>query len=193
MDFAYPKQTHNYLNILFGLKFKNYLEDPKTLCKLLNKYDATATWFPTILVIPDKKLSSLLDKGEHEVGCQVIWRESEIQRLETELGREIKFYVIHGTGTLINKIVWRRFHPPSIKSKKVKCVGGNINLDRLCYLYSPSEILKMFKKLNSKTTVVTHPTYINRRSVLSKKGPTSETFSFLLKSGVRFEKIRVEE
>lgn len=31
IDFPYPRQTENYLNILFGLRFKNYLEDSKTL------------------------------------------------------------------------------------------------------------------------------------------------------------------
>lgn len=72
MDFPYPRQTQNYLNLLLGLKFKNYLADSKTLCKLLNKYDATATWFPTILVTPDREFLDLLDEGGHEIGCQVI-------------------------------------------------------------------------------------------------------------------------
>jgi len=193
IDFPYPKQTQNYLNILLGLRFKNYLKDSKTLCKLLNRYNATATWFPTILVIPDRELLNLLDEGGHEIGCQFIWRESEIEKLEKEPGRKIRFYVIHGTGTLVNKLIWRRFHPPSIKSQELVSVKDDINFDKLCYRYPPSKILEMFKKLNPKTMVVTHPTYMNRRSILSKKGQTSETFSFLLKNGVRFEKIRIEQ
>jgi len=193
IDFPYPRQTENYLNILLGLRFKNYLEDSKTLCRLLNRYNATATWFPTVLVIPDRELLDLLDEGRHEIGCQFIWRESEIERLRSELGREIRFYAIHGTGTLINKVLWRRFRHPSIESKELVCIRDDINFDKLCYRYPPCEILKIFKKLSSKTMVVTHPTYMNRRSVLSKKGPTSETFSFLLKSGLRFEKIRIED
>lgn len=192
IDFPYPRQTENYLNVLFGLRFKNYLEDSKTLCRLLNRYNATATWFPTILVIPDRELLDLLDEGGHEIGCQFIWHESEIERLEKELGREMRFYVIHGTGTLVNKIIWRRFRPPSIRSKEVVCVRDDINFDKLCYRYPPSEVLKMFKKLSPKTMVVTHPTYMNRRSVLSKKGPTYKVFSFLLKNGVTFEKVKVE-
>lgn len=159
----------------------------------MNRYNATDTWVPTILVIPDRELLDLLDEGGHEIGCQFIWRESEIERLRTELDREIKFYAIHGTGTLVNKIIWRRFCPPFIRSKEVVCVRDDVNFDKLCYRYPPSEILKMFKKLSPKTMVVTHPTYTNRRSVLSKKGPTSGTFYFLLKNGVRFEKIRIEE
>ena len=192
MDFPYPKQTQNYLNILFGLRFKNYLEDSKTLCRLLNRYNATATWFPTILVIPDRELLDLLDEGGHEIGCQFIWRESEIERLETELGREIRLYVIHGTGTLINKVLWRRFRPPSIKSKEIISVRDDINFDKLCYRYPPSEILKMFKKLSPKIMVVTHPTYVNRQSILSKKGPTLKVFSLLLRNEVRFEKVKAE-
>jgi hypothetical protein len=192
VDFPYPRQTQNYLNILFGLRFRDYLEDSKTLCELLNRYNASATWFPTILVIPDRELLDLLDEGGHEIGCQFIWRESEIERLRSELGREIRLYAIHGTGTLINKVLWRRFRPPSIRSKEVVYVRDDVNFDKLCYRYSPSEILKMFKKLSPKTMVVTHPTYINRRSVLSKKGPTLEMFSLLLENGVAFEKINVE-
>jgi len=57
-------------------------------------------------------------KAGHDIGCQVIWRESEIEKLEEELGREIRFYAIHGAGTLVNKIIWRRFHPPSIRSEE---------------------------------------------------------------------------
>lgn len=109
-----------------------------------------------------------------------------------ELGKEIRFYVIHGTATMINKMVWRRFHLPSIKSRKVVRVGSNISFDKLCYRYPPSEILKMFKKLSPKTIVATHPTYINRRSVISKKGPTLKVFSLLLKNGVTFKKVEVE-
>jgi hypothetical protein len=192
MDFPYPKQAQNYLNLLLGLRFRNYLKDSKTLCKLLNRYNANATWFPTILVIPDRELLDLLDEGGHDIGCQFIWRESEIERLETELGREIRLYVIHGTGTLINKMLWRRFRPPSIKSKEIVSVRDDINFDKLCCWYSPSEILKMFRKLSPKTMIVTHPTYVNRRSILSKKGPTLKMFSFLLKNGVTFEKVKVE-
>jgi len=113
------------------------LEDSKTLCKLLNRYNATATWFPTILVVPDRELLDFLDEGGHEIGCQFIWRESEIERLEAELGREIKCYVIHATGTLINKVLWRRFRPPSIRSKEVVSVRDGKNFDKLCYRYPP--------------------------------------------------------
>jgi len=190
IDFPYPRQTENYLNILFGLRFKNYLEDSKTLCRMLNRYNATATWFPTVLVIPDRELLDLLDEGGHEIGCQFIWHESEIERLRSELGREIRFYVIHGTGTLINKVLWRRFRPPSIKAKEVVRVGIDTNFDKLCYRYPPSEILKVFDKLDPNTVVVTHPTYVNRQSILSKKGSTLKVFSFLLKNGVTFEKVK---
>jgi hypothetical protein len=198
IDHPYSGQFQNYISILLGLsvhkrlRFKNYLGDSKTLCKLLNKYNATATWFPIILVIPDRELLNLLDEGQHEIGCQFVWRESEIDRLERELDRKIKFYVIHGTGTPLNKIIWRRFRPPTIKSKEMVSVGFDINFDKLCYRYSPYEILKMFKKLSPKTIVVTHPLYMNRRSIPSKKGPTFEAFSLLLKNGIIFEKIKGE-
>ena len=189
IDFPYPKQSQNYLNLLLGLKFRNYLEQSKMLCRLLNKYNATAIWFPTILVAPDSELLKLLDEGGHEIGCQIIWSENEVKKLEALLGRKIRFYVIHGTSTLINKILWRRLYPPSIKSKEIIRFGGDIDFDKLCYWHSPSEILKMFKKLNSKTVVVTHPTYINRRSFLSKKGPTFKALSLLLKEGIKFESV----
>ena len=197
IDHPYPGQFQNYISILLGLsahkrlRFKNYLEDSKNLCKLLNQYNATATWFPTILVIPDRELMNLLDEGHHEIGCQFIWRESEIGKLERELGREIKLYVIHGTGTRINKIIWRRFRPPAIKSKEIVSVGFDINFDKLCYGHSPYEILKMFRKLSPKTIIVTHPLYINHRSLLSKKGSTLEALSLLLENGIMFEKIKI--
>jgi hypothetical protein len=198
IDHPYPRQFQNYISILLGLsahkrlRFKNYLEDSKNLCKLLNQYNATATWFPTILVIPDEELMNLLDEGPHEIGCQFIWQETEIGRLEREIGRKIKFYVIHGTGTPLNKLIWRRFRPPIIKSKQIVKVGFDINFDKLCYRRSPSEILAIFRKLSPKTIVVTHPLYINHQSILSKKGPTLETFRLLLKNGITFEKIKVE-
>jgi hypothetical protein len=198
MDHPYHGQFQNYVSILLclsarkRLRFKDYLEDSKILCQLLNKYNATATWFPTILVIPDRELMNLLDEGHHEIGCQFIWRESEIGKLERELGREIKLYVIHGTGTRINKMIWRRFRHPAIKSREIVKVGFDINFDKLCYGRSPYEILKMFKKLSPKTIVVTHPLYLNHRSILSKKGPTLEAFSSLLENGITFESIKVE-
>ena len=195
IDHPYPGQFQNYISILLRLsahkrsRFKNYLEDSKNLCKLLNQYNATATWFPTILVIPDKELLSLLDKGTHEIGCQFIWHKSEIVRLERELGRKIRLYVIHGTGTPINKLIWRRLRPPAIKSKEIVSVGFDINFDKLCYRHSPTEILEMFKKSSPKTIVATHPLYMNHQSILSKKGPTLEALSLLLKNGITFEKI----
>jgi hypothetical protein len=198
IDHPYPGQFQNYISILLGLsahkrlRFKNYLEDSKNLCKLLNQYNATATWFPTILVIPDEELLSLLDKGKHEIGCQFIWHKSEMVRLERELGRKIRLYVIHGTGTPINKLIWRRFRPPAIKSKEIVSVGFDINFDKLCYGHSPYEILKMFERLSPKTIVVTHPLYINRQSILSKKGPTLEAFYLLFENGITFEKIKGE-
>lgn len=117
-------------------------------------------------------------KGRHGIGCQFIRCEGEIERLATELGKEIRFYAIHGTGTLANEILWRRFRPPSINSKEVKGVGADINFDKLCYRYPPSEVLKVFKKLSLKTIFVTHSSYVNRRSILFRKGPTLEVFSF---------------
>jgi len=198
IDHPYPEQFQNYISVLFNLsthkrlRFKNYMEDSKTLCKLLNQYNSTATWFPIILVIPDRELMNLLNKGHHEIGCQFIWQESEIGKLERELSREIKLYVIHGTGTLINKLIWRRFRHPTIKSREIMKVGFDINFDKLCYEHSPYEILRMFKKLSPKTIIVTHPLYLYHRSILSKKGPTLQAFSLLLESGVRFEKIKAE-
>lgn len=169
------------------------MRDSKVLCKLLNEYEATALWFPTILTIPDKELLGLLDAGGHEIGCQVIWDEDEIEKLQAEIGREIRFYVIHGTGTLINKLLWRRLRPPSVESREIVRVrGASINFDKFCYRHSPHAILKMFKKLSRKTIIVAHPTYINRSSILSKKGPTLGMFSFLLKNGIRFEKMRIK-
>jgi hypothetical protein len=159
---------------------------------LLNEYDVTATWFPTVLVAPDGELMRLLNQGHHEVGCQFIWRESEISKLEREIGRKIKFYVIHGTGTMVNKMIWRRFRHPAIRSKEIVKVGFDINFDKFCYGRSPYEILKMFKELSPKTIVVTHPLYLNHQSILSKKGPTLEALSLLLKNGIKFEKIALD-
>jgi len=50
-------------------------------------------------------------------------------------------------------------------------------------------ILKMFKRLKEEVIVITHSTYLNRRSILSKKGPTFKTFHLLLENGIKFEKI----
>jgi hypothetical protein len=132
---------------------------------------------------------NLLDEGHHEIGCQFIWRESEIDKLEGELDREIKLYVIHGTGTRINKMIWHRFRHPSIKSKEIVKVGFDINFDKFCYGHSPNQTLEEFKKLCSKTVIATHPLYINHRSLLSKKGSTIEALRLLLENGIVFEKI----
>jgi len=66
IDFPYPRQTENYLNILLGLRI---IWKIRRLCRLLNRYNVTATWFPTILVIPDMELLDLLDEGGHKIGC----------------------------------------------------------------------------------------------------------------------------
>jgi len=187
IDFPYPRQIQNYLNLLFGLKFRGYLNNAKALCRLLNEYGCTALWFPTILTPPDKEFLDLIDAGKHEVGCQVIWHQSEIKKLQTKIKKEIRFFVVHGTGTPINKLLWRRLHLPSIKSEDVIRIGVDVDIDKLCYLHSPNTILKMFKKLKKEIIVITHPTYLNRRSVLSKKGPTFETFRLLLENGIKFE------
>jgi hypothetical protein len=159
---------------------------------LLNKYNATATWFPTILVIPDKELMNLLQQGHHDIGCQFIWRENEIAKIEKELGTKIRLYVIHGTGTRINKMIWRRFRHPAIKSKEIVKVGFDINFDKLCYNHSPQEILEKFRKLSPSTVIATHPLYINHRSLLSKKGRTLQALSFLLENGIAFKKMKVQ-
>jgi len=110
----------------------------RKLCRLLNEYECTALWFPTILTPPDEELLDLIDAGKHEVGCQVIWHQNEIKKLQTKIKREIKFFVVHGTSTPINKVLWRRLRPPSIKSEKVIRVGADVDLDKLCYLHSPN-------------------------------------------------------
>jgi hypothetical protein len=195
IDHPYSGQFQNYVSILLclsahkHLRFNNYLEDAKILCKLLNQYNATATWFPTIVVTPDKELMNLLNGGQHEVGCQFIWRESEIGKLEKELGMKIKLYVIHGTGTPLNKMIWRRFRPPTIRSREIVKVGFDINFDKLCYGHSPNEILELFQKLSPKTIVATHPLYLKHQSILSKKGPTLDALQLLLKNRITFEKI----
>jgi len=146
IDFAYSRQIQNYLNLLFGLKFRGYLNNAKALCKLLNEYGSSATWFPTILTPPDKEFLDLIDAGGHEIGCQVIWHQREIEKLQRRIKREIRFFVVHGTSGLINKLLWRRLTQPSIKSNKVLRLGSDIDFDKLCYLHSPNTILRIFKE-----------------------------------------------
>ena len=112
VDYAYNSRIKSVIN-MWGYRNNDccYLSEAKVIALLINASEmpVKAYWFFTPYTLPDKTLLSLLTPDKHVIGLHVIKDPVvELVKLEAATGRKVEYYTIHGTGSLIGQLLWRR-------------------------------------------------------------------------------------
>lgn len=113
VDYPYPSRLRSFLYTALGIgTSKEYLKNSKIVARMINEspQNIKAYWFFTPKTVPDKELSTLLDKERHEVALHIVNDPiDELKNLEDLTRRKIRYYTLHGTARLFARLMWRRW------------------------------------------------------------------------------------
>jgi hypothetical protein len=114
VDYPYPSRKKSFFYVALGIKTqksRDYLKNARIIARMINESPITvkAYWFFTPYTIPDKRLLDLLTPERHEVALHVVNNPSaEWKTLESQTGRSVSYYSIHGTSRFVAQLLWRR-------------------------------------------------------------------------------------
>ncbi len=115
VDYPYPSRNKSFLAVRLRCKSKtsrDYLKNARTVARMINESpkDVKAYWFFTPYTIPDKRLLDLLKPERHEVALHIATEPlQEWKVLENETNRTVTYYTIHGTSSLVARLLWGRY------------------------------------------------------------------------------------
>jgi len=183
VDYPYPSRLKSFLATVLKLKIgKDYLKNPKIIAKMINETPkkVQAYWFFTPYTLPDREILELLRSAEnHHIGLHIANRPyTELERLEKDTGRKVKYYTVHGTAKLLAQLMWRR----KLGEKKAPVPKGfplksfyefpTIDLDWACYANPLTQVLKMSNESIVRGEVLhVHPEWLFQRGKINRRGP----------------------
>jgi hypothetical protein len=190
VDYPYPSRIRSFMYTALNLKLgRDYLKNSKIAAKMISESvrEAKAYWFFTPKTIPDEELLTMMNNPKHEVALHIVNDPvGELQLLEKETGRKIRYYTIHGTARLLARIMWRRWKSKAPKIPKDFPLQSfqrfpTTGIDSLCYLYPTEKVKKMVGESIKKGEVIYfHPIWLFQRGKLNHRGPFYEVLSWLL-------------
>ena len=166
VDYPYPSRIRSFMYTALNFKLgRDYLKNSRIAAKMINESvrEVKAYWFFTPKTIPDEELLTIMNNPKHEVGLHIVNDPAgELQLLEKETGRKIRYYTIHGTARLLARVMWRR-----TKAKAPKIPAGfqlesfhqfpTTGIDSLCYFHTSDEALRAFDRYRSPPGVLVQP------------------------------------
>jgi hypothetical protein len=192
VDYAYPSRWKSFLYTALKRKTKkNYLKNSKIIAKMVNEssVEVKAYWFFTPFTIPDTEMLELLNSNKHEIALHVaVDAYKELKNLETATNTQVKYYTVHGTESLLGKIIWRRglsqAKAPIPENFPLKSFYDfpTISLDRICYDKSTKEALEIaYKSIEKDEVLLIHPDWLFQRGKMNHRGAYYETLREMLK------------
>jgi hypothetical protein len=193
VDYPYPSRAKSFLYLALRIKNKknkDYLKNARIIARMINESpkQVKAYWFFTPYTIPDKRLLDLLTPERHEVALHVANDpNAEWKRLESETGRTIEYYSIHGTQSRLMQKLWRRKTgqkqaeiPPDFPLKSFHDYE-NRSLDRVRFLKGWEGTKKDAEEWISQGHAITmHPEWLFQAGKRSQRGPFYDVLHDLL-------------
>jgi hypothetical protein len=192
VDYPYPSRIRSfmYTALNFG-PGRDYLKNSKIAAKMINESvrEAKAYWFFTPKTIPDEELLTIMNNPKHEVGLHIVNDPvGELQLLEKETGRKIKYYTIHGTARLLARVMWRR-----MKAKAPKIPADfqlesfhqfpTTGIDSLCYFHTSDEALQLAEeRIRAGDVIYFHPIWLFQRGTMNHRGPFYDVLKRILEN-----------
>jgi len=191
VDYAYPSRWKSFLYTALKRKTKrNYLKNSKIIAKMINKstVEVKAYWFFTPFTLPDAEMLELLNSNKHEIALHVaVDAYKELKDLEKTSNTQIKYYTVHGTESLLGKIIWRRklsqAKAPIPKDFHLKSFYDfpTLSLDRICYDTSTKEALKIaYESIEKDEVLLIHPDWLFQRGKMNHRGAYYEILKEIL-------------
>ena len=190
VDYPYPSRIRSFMYTALNLKLgRDYLKNSKTVAKMINESvrEVKAYWFFTPKTIPDEELLTILNNPKHEVALHIVNDPvGELQFLEKETGRRIRYYTIHGTARLLARVMWRRWKakaPRIPRDFPLKSFHDfpTTGLDSLCYSHSQEEALKLAQdRINEGDVIYFHPIWLFQRGKMNRRGSFYEALRWIL-------------
>jgi len=203
VDYPYPSRAKSFLSIILKSKVgKDYLKNSKIIAKMINEspVEVKACWFFTPKTIPDNELLTLLDGNRHEISLHIVNDpKREMEQLENATARKIRYYTIHGTARLFARIMWKRWKtksPPIPRDFPLQSFHqfSTSSLDRLCYLYSTEQVVKIAEgDIKDGRVIEIHPVWLFQRGKINHRGPFYETLRRILKVDKELETIAIRK
>ncbi len=193
VDYPYPSRTKSFLCVALGIKSKSgkdYLKNAKVIAKMINESPkgVKAYWFFTPYTIPDKSLLDLLNPEKHEVALHVANDAvKEWKFLEVETNRKVEHYTIHGTKSVLARLLWRRRLRglQVIIPKEFPLTSFHdqtkTSLDRMRYLMGLDDVLKEAQHWIDESMVMSiHPEWLFEATEKAKRGPYYDALKCIL-------------
>jgi hypothetical protein len=192
VDYPYPSRIRSFMYTALNLRLgKDYLKNSKIVAKTINESsrETKAYWFFTPKTIPDEELLTIMNNPKHEVALHIVNDPvGELQLLEKETGRKIRYYTIHGTANLPARVMWMRW-----KAKTPKIPADfqlesfhqfpTTGIDSLCYAHPPDEALRLAEeRIRAGDVIYFHPIWLFQRGTINHRGPFYEVLKRILKN-----------
>jgi len=192
VDYPYPSRIRSFMYTALNLKLgRDYLKNSKIAAKIINESvrETKAYWFFTPKTIPDEELLTIMNNPKHEVALHIVNDPvGELQLLEKETGRKIRYYTIHGTANLPARVMWMR-----LKAKVPKIPADfqlesfhqfpTTGIDSLCYAHPPDEALRLAEeRIRAGDVIYFHPIWLFQRGTINRRGPFYDVLKRILEN-----------
>jgi len=195
VDYPYASRIRSFIYTSLGIRTSGeYLKNSKIVARMINEStrEVKAYWFFTPKTVPDEELLKMIDNPKHEVALHVVNNPyKELRNLEQRTGKKINYYSIHGTSSLLARIMWRRLKteipriPEDFPLQSFHQFPA-IGIDSLCYLYPAEQVRQMAEdEIRKGNAVYFHPIWLFQRGRLNRRGPFYQVLKEILNDGDR--------
>ena len=204
VDYAYPSRMKSFLYTAMRRKTKKgYLRNSKTIARMINESprEVKAYWFFTPYTTPSNELLELLTPEKHEVALHVANDPyAELDKLEKETNRKVRFYTVHGTARLLARLMWGR----KLSQDRVPIPEdfplqsfyefSTLGFDRVCYQNQPPKAVEIGENSIAKGEILHfHPEWLFQRGTINHRGPFYEPLRQILQVDKEFDTISVRK
>jgi hypothetical protein len=203
VDYPYPSRVRSFIYTALGIKMgSDYLKNSKIIARMINESakEVKAYWFFTPKTIPDRELLELLGNSKHEIALHIAndpYR--ELKLLEEVTGRSLRYYTIHGTASLLARLMWKRW-----KTRAPRVPNGFplqsfyqfpvLGLDVLCNTNTTEQAMKIaLSRITKGDFLHFHPIWLFQKGKMNHRGPFYETLRKILNVDNEFETVVIRK